>query len=74
MPEQHRIDDGDRKPFFDLGMPRQIGDTPRPRSARSITPSAGRIWPTIPFKSVLFPAPLGPAMAVSEPRANAPLK
>jgi hypothetical protein len=26
MPEQHGADDGNRKPSFDLGMLRQIGD------------------------------------------------
>ena len=40
----------------------------------SATLAPARSKPTIPFISVLFPDPLGPTIAVSEPRAKAPLR
>jgi hypothetical protein len=73
MAERHGLHYRNRKAPFDFGMLRKIGDTAATQIGGLDQTAVGRSRPTIPIISMLFPAPLGPMIAVSEPRENSPL-
>jgi hypothetical protein len=74
MAEQQGLDYRNRKAPFDFGVLRETGDAAATQTGR-LDQTVGRLQHARhPFNSVLFPAPLGPTIAVSEPRENSPLR
>jgi hypothetical protein len=72
--EQHGLDYRDRKAVFDFGVLRQIGDAATTQTD-GLDQTVSRPQQTgHSLISVLFPAPLGPTIAVSEPLENSPLR